>query len=478
MRTLAVIALVAACGGVGIDPARFAPRPAWTPGAYAIVGAAPAIDPATRLSSDQLIEDVAYLELILDKAWAAGPAEMSYDVSYVRERIRRLAERPSTIADFCEGLVGALHNTPLRVAVGGERCNTTSLVVTPPTPPLRAPEPGRNYAWHVEGEGEDTPIGVLTITRFVDPADPGWQGIDGVLRQLATVDLVLIDLQAATGDDPRVGFAILAALGFDREVRVHPPMFRDGPYAEVARGNRGASTARSRQLWSAFGTANEIERIARSISPVSRPAPERVVVASVVVGSQCERACQLIAALADRNERHVVMAGWVAAQIGFDEYGLVRLPHSTIEVALPTAWYGVATGVVGRLHAETRTPAEQLAQLTAIATVNPDAVAWRRRPVLDCATLAPDPSPSVGGCTQLPADPASVVSVFVKVGIDEDVARRFFATCPGLTLGTVLGDPIKRTTLVTLTAPAGTLARVASAPFVTRIETGCRMYPD
>jgi hypothetical protein len=77
-----------------------------------------------------------------------------------------------------------------------------------------------------------------------------------------------------------------------------------------------------------------------------------------------------------------------------------------------------------------------------------------------------------------PSDPTARMSLAATVQADEDITRRFLATCPGLQLGSVLYSATKRYTLITLDAPAGTVARLASSPLPVHMEGSCPVYPD
>jgi hypothetical protein len=231
---LSLVTVLAACASTTIPAARFTPHPDWTPGAYHLP--AHAASPAAVLDRDAMIDDLAFLEHALAEAWPSSVVSTPEFARLIRDRGRELpvgGDKPGSV--FCDELADAYHSPGLTATRAGHRCGVRRVE---PTPVVRAIEipADRNYAWHRDPGGA---VGVLALQRFAPAYDPGWNGLGRALGELAATEFPVIDLQSATGDDPSVGFAVLAALALHNFERNSPrPMVaRDTPMAEVVRGN-------------------------------------------------------------------------------------------------------------------------------------------------------------------------------------------------------------------------------------------------
>jgi hypothetical protein len=485
----ACFAVIASCAGTRssrIDPARFAARPEWTPATYALpAGSLSAVDPDAAITRDEAIADVAYLDHVLASAWPEAGDDLG---RVVRERARDAPLTARTGAALCDELARQTLPTSIRFRIGGRPCPAGLATIDAPLDPLLEVPSGRNYGFRIDGE-----VAVLAIARFADPADAGWDGFGDVLRDLATRDLVALDLQRTRGDDPRMGFAVLAALG--REGVDHlgwrAPAASDGPYAQVARANLAAHAPaerepRSRALWATFGEPGDPAAIAHALSPVTRDPTRRLAMLSVVIGRDCEAACRLVAVIAHLASGappalRVELVG-AAPGVAGDERGLVRLPRSGVEVTFPTATYGptIASGELGNRampgFATQIVPALQL-----VADQRAEARAWNARPVPACGALAPDLhalAQKLGGCapTDLRLGKATPGphTVTLELALDQAYARKFLAGCPDLTVGSSVHDELHGLTIASVTVPVTTMERLAAATFVHRLEWPCQ----
>lgn len=481
-RGLVLIALACCVHPAHIDPARFAARPEWTPAAYALPpGPAPAVDPAAPLDRDDAIEDLAYLDHALDGAWpeaedptGMAPRAYAHDAPLTAHTPRAL----------CDELAAQYHATALRFAIGGRPC-VYAHVSSAPLEPLAAVAAGKNYALRVDGD-----VAILAIARFVDPADPGWDGFADALRDLATRELVLLDLQDARGDDPRMGFALVTALGRDDVSNAgwRAPQIVDGPYAQVARANRAAHgpaprPPRDRALWASFARPDDVATIARTLAAPAHDPDHRLVMLEVLVGPGCERACGLIAAITQfaggAPAPRVDVLGGRTADASADEDGLVRLPHSGIEVTFPTAVYGPSFGR-GELGGGVQPGFARaaLAQLHTTADARAQERAFDAQPLPACSALPrAAPGTKLTGCPP-DAPPAGAMELMLEIALDEAHTRAFLATCPDLTFSFAIHDDLYGMTIVNITAPAPTLERLASAPFVRALERSCPVELD
>ena len=494
MRRRSSVALVlAACFGplrpARIDPARFVPQAAWTPQAY-VLGAGPPSDPAASISRDDGIEDVAFLDHALVEAWPEADSALG---ALVRDRARDAPLTARTAGALCEELARQMHGMALAFAIGGKPC-LSSREGAPPEPLAEIPD-GRNYVYridHVIGEhgAPDTDVPVLAIARFVDLADPGWDGFTDVLADLATREAVVLDLQRARGSDPRMGFAILAVLGRTRTDNLGwvAPLTNDSPYAQVARANfaeRGpAPSPRSRALWESFGAPRDVA----ALSPVAVAArTERLVQLEVLVGPECEAACGVVAnlaKLASGSSPSIDLIGRVRRGARGDELGVVRLPKSGVEVTFPTAVYGpsLAGETLGNVP-EAGFAAATLRSFHATAAMRAQARAWSGGPLPACSELPADLDAlrsKLRGCAppelfvDKQASPATI-TVMGTIALDAAHTQTFLASCPGIQASSLIYDQLRGNTLVSIYGAREAVARVASASFARSLEWECPM---
>jgi hypothetical protein len=318
-----------------LDEKLFAVTPSWS---YELTATTTS---AKQLSQDQMIEDIAYLQHALDEAWAWSSRATKDTVDSYRSRLREVPRDARSVRQMCELAAEPLRLSGIELTLDGQPC-ATPLGPTKAIGELDRVPSGRNYQLRIDGAA-DHAVGVLTIVRFVDPKDPGWAGFRDAMTQLATLDFVIVDVQHAEGDDPRAGFAVLAALGLEKysESYLRPAVFRDGPLAQTARANHAQlvpnESPRDRTLWSSFATADDIKRIAHDLVPALARST-RALAPWFLVGPDCGRGCQLMLALA--RQQGVEMESGVGNRVSGDELGKIRLPHSGIVATFPTVAYG------------------------------------------------------------------------------------------------------------------------------------------
>lgn len=291
----------------------------------------------------------------------------------------------------------------------------------------------------------------------------------------------MIDLQAASGDDPRAGFSVLAALGLDTFERNPPrPMVaRDTPMAEVVRANHRQlhpeDTSRPRALWATFDSQAAIFAAA----PFSVTRTERIVKVAVVEGTGCERACQLIASLAQFQDRvELASTTGVEDHLNGDELGTIRLPHSGLEVTFPTVAYGTRSGgsVFGSHVPGVDVVAGEVKSLARIAAQRAEQDRWEHTALPDCRELPADEvalRTKRSGCFQ--DQPNNQISLILSLS---DARTRELLTACGLTVGSVISNPIEGITIATASGPRDAIQRLSHAEPVKMIEWSCPMYPD
>lgn len=483
----AVAAAVLAGPGCGsrastgsLDPTRFAPRPEWTPEAYARRPDHAHRTPEAPITRDEQIEDIAYLQHALTQAWAHDAAATPEVVPRVLGSLREVVWQERETRDFCRALAEQASHR-FEIALGGQPCRPQ--VALAPVVPLDPVPPGKHFAWRLERDGQSE-IGRLTIDRFAPPDDPGWDGFSDVLAALAEVDVVVIDLQRARGDDFRMGLAVLAALGTTGPgAPVLPhwfPAVRDNPYAEVMRRNHAARAGaawrpRDRAMWLPLRSTGDALALARTLSPRQRATDRPPPGLSFIAGAGCESACQLVVWLANDPFRVLASTAQVPDRLSGDEPGTIRLPHSGIDVTFPTVSYGPLLGgaipaVLGSDLATTvLAPAHELARRRA------EIVHWRTAARPTCTHV--DPLPGVletkaPRCIHRPGlpDPSTF---YVELALDEPLGRAFLETCPGARVQSVRLDERAGKSDAILELPRDELARLASAPFVRKVYEHC-----
>jgi hypothetical protein len=465
---IALLFGLAGCAGGGPgEIARLAASPDWTPERFDAVSAAPPPRLRATLSKRERREDIAFLQRMLDAAYPP-PHRPLYELQ--TKRAREIADNGATRRQFCERLAAEYRPSSIDFVIGGTVCGGGRRARF--RPPSDAKPLHRNYSWRVERDGGGE-VGILTITRFAAPDDAGWAEFGAALRQVASADVVAVDVENAPGDDPRMGFALLAALGLQdfARVRLRPLVARDNAFAEVARRNlasRQKTAPRSRTLWSQFDSAGEVARLGRSLAPTARAA--ELGHATFVEGAGCEAACQMLVALA-RPQRNVEVVHNVTLddRLSGDERGLVRLPHSGVEVTFPTVAYSPNEGgnAGTRYSGDGSLVPEAVARLGRLAGARREYAKWSAlKPV--CASLPPAPAAprSRGWCEDAKESPATAL---VGLSLDEASARNFLGSCAAST-ALILAAPQRGHTIAIATAPTDVLDRIASAPFVTDVE--------
>jgi hypothetical protein len=477
-RAIAWLLAIAGCAASShIDPARFTPNPAWS---YAIAPEPP--PPVARPSRDQMIEDVAYLLHAIDTAWA-WPSRATIDTfQAIPGYLRDIPLHAHDAATECAQLAEQLRTTGIRLSLGGTSCSTPTRATPAGDLGTLDPVPAdRNFHLRIE-RAADHAVGILTISRFADLTDPGWQGFAETMRELATLELVIVDVQHAGGEDPRAGFAVLAALGLEhlQSAYLRPAEVRDNDLAKVARANAqrlfpATPPPRDRVLWSSFPTDADVKRIAREVAPEGSRSTRPVAV-QFLFGAGCASGCQLMLQLA--RWQGVELFGTTEERLSGDELGAIRLPHSGIIATFPTASYGPY--LIGPLSAAYQSgPADLattlLARLHKLGHERAEAIAWRTRPLPDCRELPIDRKlldAKTNGCR--PAAPQAVETISLFFAIEGETAQRFLATCPGITVGSTLNVGANGSSIATIGGSADALSRVFGAPFVLHGEWPCK----
>jgi hypothetical protein len=421
---------------------------------------------------------------MLAHAWAFESRATQESVVGNFKREHDLPLHVRSASELCGQLAETHRNSGIVFSLGGARC-LTPYDHAAPLPVKDTFELPADAGWHVYRWAIDrtaaSAVGVLTIRHFVGTptTEPqAWGDFAGVLHELEDQADVVVDLQDAEGDDPRVGFAILAALGLDAPSFYRPAVAHDDDFAKIARHNRAVSRlerVRSRQEWFAFQTLDDIWRIAAEIGVPKHARTRPLHHVTFLIGPGCAIACQLVVKLA-RDQRNVAIVGpAITDTVAGDDHGVIRLPHSGIEVVFPTVSYGPYTiGPLGSpwgVSPMSRT--DVIAQLHRDGDARAGAATWDTQPPIDCATL---PATATGLATKRGGCFSDRGSVSVRLSASVAVAQRFFASCPSTTIGTTVGPLADGSLIMWIAAPADTLARIANAPFVRAVEWECPVH--
>jgi len=454
-----------------LDPKLFVRRAEFTPERYRL---APVVVPG-RLTRADLVTDIAYLETMLDAAWAVQTPASRLGLT---AELHELARRARSPADFCTWLAVTLRNTTLHVTADGHACQEPQQGATDAVEHLALTESAVEFRRVSDPAGVE--VGLLTVRRF-DAADPAWAE---ALRAVAGAERVIVDVQEAAGDAPDLALGVLAALGIEAygHWSVPPPERHDGAYADVARNNaraRAPATASSDRAaaWSSITSADAARALGRSTLGTVRTAA--LDGAWFITGTGCGTSCSFMLALAQASPMPgVTIAGpRGSADEPGDQRGLIRLPRSGIEVTFPTAAYAPyeVTAYGGYTYAHRPPLAHVLAELTAIGVESRDAQRWRTAPLPSCASLPESESALAGKTGGYPAAPVGEAgsTVSVQLGLDADRAVAFLETCPELVVGSYFQLAPRHVTLVYVSAPRRVLRRLASAPFVRSVEWDC-----
>jgi hypothetical protein len=192
-------------------------------------------------------------------------------------------------------------------------------------------------------------IARLAIHDLRDANDPTWTGFRDATRELAKARGLVIDLRGALGSDPRAVLPWIAELtggGPLTPLRaIERPAAAD-PYV-VAYRARFVDHGRDAKIWGALVGEGEAPPRVRPSQPIA-----------IIVGHQCESACELIARLFETYAGAIVIGGVApAGRLARDEPAMFVLPYSQTSVYFYATRYllaadiEAATGATEEWHA-------------------------------------------------------------------------------------------------------------------------------
>lgn len=248
-------------------------------------------------------------------------------------------------------------------------------------------------------------IARLAIHDLRNADDPTWAGFADATRALAKAGGFVVDLRGAVGADPRAVLPWIAELtggGALKPLRaIERPAAAD-PYVAAYRA-RFTDRGREPAIWAALvGDGGGPPRVKPS-QPIA-----------VIVGHQCESACELVARLLETYAGAIVIGGVVptAGRLARDEPAMLVLPHSQTSIYFNATRYLLAADIEAATG-----PTEEWHAIGGDGLDDPTSRPKPPYPVVDFTTFAirditqrlahPEGWPR---CDSLPAAPASPAS--------------------------------------------------------------------
>jgi len=322
-------------------------------------GAAP---PAT-LDARDVDADLALLGYALDRAYAGRHVHPEAAFGAMSRALEASRRAPRTAPALCDAIGDALWELPDAHLVAREplasgsrrRCGARAKAAQ------RKPLVGAPY-----GADETKPpfvadlvavgranLGVLALHRLPPASDPAWADYDWALRDLVTADGIVIDLRGNGGGDDSRGMQLARTLtdsqpdpGFVRTHQRRSPealtLLLNGFELEVRQPDG------SLPAWAAERRAAEVkERDDAARSPLAdrtidapRPGPPGPKAypgeVAVLVDASCASSCESTLRALRRHPRAVVIGERTAGYVGFGQVGTLVLPHSGVEIGIPT----------------------------------------------------------------------------------------------------------------------------------------------
>lgn len=231
-------------------------------------------------------------------------------------------------------------------------------------------------------------IARLAIHDLRDADDPAWRTFTAATRELAKARGIVIDLRGAVGADPRAVLPWIAELTGGAPIKPLRAIERPAAAAAYVAAYQARFTDRGRDpaIWR--------ELVAeRPAAPRSRPAQP----IAIIVGRQCEAACELVARVLETYAGAIVIGGVVptAGRLARDEPAMFVLPHSQTAVYFHATRYLLGTDIEAATG-----PTEEWHAIRGDALIDPATNPEPPYPVMDFMTFA------VRDITQRLANPA------------------------------------------------------------------------
>lgn len=310
--------------------------------------------PKSRLGPREARIDVAHATTVLDEAYGAHEWVPPEDYLLTRFAVRSLARARGgwDARTFCERIDGALALLPddqFHASLDGQPCSAARRERL-----ARSGTVGANVAsrgdvpWLVTSV--ETSIGsipVIALTRFPPASAPEWAGFEEEIEKLRKTTgpgrAWIVDVRGNIGGDESSAERI-AGLFIGASVAPAPAakvVSRRTPAASVVRKNL-AWMIRLRDEEPVLSRADETPR---SVSPVStRRGSISSLVASmdssqsirILTDAGCAEACERFLLRMRRYSKALLIGEPSAGRSSLMDVGIARLPHSGIEIRVPT----------------------------------------------------------------------------------------------------------------------------------------------
>lgn len=376
LASLPTVVAAAACAPSAPTPAPppAASAPALSPDRLLSPASATPVSPETELSASAIDEEIGLLRQALERGYAGRGHVPAASWQAMQDRLEALRRSgPLRVEAFCERLGEALwalpdaHLSARRVTAEQkrQRCGT-SFRAARRAPSvganLMADEPGKPWGAEVVAVGQATFL-VLSIKQLPFHEDPAWAELPGLLARLHPFDGVLVDLRGNDGGDDTRGFEVARAL-MDGPVgtgalRLHerrsPEALTlvlnlyerrgrrpDGTFDPALEPRRREAAAQREASLRAPGD----EWLVREKEPrAQQPGPDgfRGPIA-VLVDAACASSCESTVRALQGHPEARVFGERTAGYVQFGDAGELRLPHSGVEVAIPTRFHEYPDG--------------------------------------------------------------------------------------------------------------------------------------
>jgi C-terminal processing protease CtpA/Prc len=317
--------------------------------------------------------DLDRAEFALDRGYGGRGFVPEPSWRAMQSALAALRGKRTTVDTLCDRIADALWELPdahlsawLRLENNKVRAKCGALFKTaeraPGVGPSLAAEEPRPWGFEAVTVGHAT-FGVVTLKSFPFHDDPVWQGFEQALAELPQTDGLVIDLRGNDGGDDARGFDLARAL-FDAPAppaaaRVHERRTPEtltlllNTFDAFGRKEDGSllpflvqryeETARDRDAAArAPGPEWRVQEIAKA--PVA-PGPKAYQGAiAVLVDAACKSSCESTLEALRLHPKAKVFGERTGGFVHFGDVGRVVLPHSGIELAIPTKYDEYAGG--------------------------------------------------------------------------------------------------------------------------------------
>lgn len=439
-RNLLILSIVA-CGPTRwqASPAQLAPLPempvkaqtsigplAIVPGAgetsWPDRGAATRITDGHYLDAPRIHEETTQLLALVDAFYRPLTPETRIGFDQVHREMATLDRlAPYSISSVTLGFIQASERLHLCFAYAG--------TTFPCFRDLKPHEPGPVFETREVAPG----IAMLSVHDLRDAKDPAWRAFPDAL--LAKYRGIVVDLRDAVGSDPR---ALLPWVARFAGKTLHPiRAVERGAGADpfvAAYAAKFSDRGRDPAIWK--------DLVATASGEAARPPIE------VIVGAQCEAACELIARMLETYAGAVVLGGVTyAGRLARDEPALLVMPHSKTQIFFHATRYlladeiEAATGPTEEWHALLQGDPAVVPKVVGARAAAADLVGFAVREITtrlahpegpgrcDAAPVSTTDTAKIQGLSYLASTCEAGYEITIASDAPASALRRYLATC-------------------------------------------------